>query len=59
MSVSFMLIFVFGTCISYIVEESKKRAEYMDTSDAISETIAQNPVSIILVIYSFGVMQKL
>ncbi|CAD8136518.1 unnamed protein product [Paramecium pentaurelia] len=54
MSVSFMLIFVFGTCVSYIVEESKKRAEYMDTSDAISETITQNPVSIILVIYSFG-----
>lgn len=29
----------------------------MDTSDAVSETIANNPVSIILVIYSFGVIQ--
>ncbi|CAD8052290.1 unnamed protein product [Paramecium sonneborni] len=54
MSVSFKLIFVFGTCLSYIVDESKKRSEFMDTSDAISETLAQNPVSIILVIYSFG-----
>lgn len=57
MSVSFMLIFVFGTCISYIVDESNKRSEFMDTSDAVSETIANNPVSIILVIYSFGVIQ--
>ncbi|CAD8048384.1 unnamed protein product [Paramecium sonneborni] len=54
MSVSFMLIFVFGTCLSYIIDESKKRSIYMDTSDAVSQTLAQNPVSIILVIYSFG-----
>ncbi|CAD8158738.1 unnamed protein product [Paramecium octaurelia] len=54
MSVSFKLIFVFGVCLSYIVDESKKRSATMETSDAISETLAYNPVSIILVIYSFG-----
>ncbi|CAD8134234.1 unnamed protein product [Paramecium pentaurelia] len=54
MSVSFKLIFVFGVCLSYIVDESKKRSVSMETSDAISETLANNPISIILVIYSFG-----
>lgn len=35
MSVSVKLVYVFGVCLSYIVEESKKRAHYMNTSDAI------------------------
>lgn len=56
MSVSFKLIFVFGVCLSYIIDESKRRSEFMETSNAISETLAYNPVSMILVIYSFGVI---
>ncbi|CAD8053737.1 unnamed protein product [Paramecium primaurelia] len=59
LSFSFKPIFVFGVCLSYIVDESKKRSVSKETQDAISETLANYPISIILVIYSFGVILKL